>query len=334
MPTRFARPALLRRVIQIFFAAFFLYVGYCFYLYLSWATGATESFSPRPPSAEAFLPISALMAARRLALTGLYDHIHPAGLTIFLCALAVSLLFRKAFCGFLCPIGFLTDFLGETGARLGLARPLPAWLYRLLSLPKYLLLLFFIQTIFFHLSPPDLEIFLNSEYNRVADSKMFLFFLHPSHATLVVMAVLALGSMLIPGLWCRGLCPYGALLGVFSWFSPLAVRRAEPSCTGCRRCSRACPVRLEVHRKKRVSSPECLGCTKCLEACPEPDCLNLAWGWGAAFKKTHFWIPALGTLIALILFFQAAAFTGHWERQDNPATVRLMHKNIEELAHP
>ena len=78
---------ILRRTVQASFALFCLYAGYRFYLFYLWAAGRSETFVPRPPSVEAFLPIGALVNLKRLLLTGQFDPIHPAGLTIFLAAL-------------------------------------------------------------------------------------------------------------------------------------------------------------------------------------------------------------------------------------------------------
>ena len=70
-----------------------------------------------------------------------------------------------------------------------------------------------------------IEGFLRSPYNAAADAKMLLFFLHPSATSLAVIVGLVALSLVVKHLWCRYLCPYGALLGVASLLSPLSVRR-------------------------------------------------------------------------------------------------------------
>ena len=95
----------LRKAVQAAFTFFCIYVGIRFYQYYLWITSRSTSFVPRPPSVEAFLPISALMSLKKLLLTGVYDSIHPAGLSIFLAALAIALIARKGFCGWICPVG-------------------------------------------------------------------------------------------------------------------------------------------------------------------------------------------------------------------------------------
>jgi ferredoxin-type protein NapH len=42
--------------------------------------------------------------------------------------------------------------------------------------------------------------------------------------------------------WCKTLCPIGALLGLFSKWSPLKIRLPLDNCAGCRRCEQACDM--------------------------------------------------------------------------------------------
>ena len=114
----------------------------------------------------------------------------------------------------------------------------------------------------------SIEWFLKSPYNAVADIKMLYYFLDPGTLTLGVIAVMALGSIFLPGFWCRGFCPYGALLGLLSLLSPMAVSRDPAACSGCGRCAESCPSRIPVGKRKRLSGPECVGCTECISACP------------------------------------------------------------------
>ena len=328
------KPATLHRAVQYVFLAFYVYVGLRFYDYAQWAMGTSMEYVPKPASVEAFLPISSLLAAKRLLFTGEYDLVHPAGLTILLMAVATSLLFRKGFCGYLCPVGTVSMLLDRLGKRLGISRKLPGWLSVALSIPKYLLLLFFVDLLLLKMNVADIEGFLRTPYNMVADTKMLLFFLHPGTTVLIIMGVLVLGGMMFPAFWCRGFCPYGGLLGLFSLFSPLAVRRNPEHCTGCRRCTRACPSRIPVHEKLRVSNPECLGCTECIGACPEKGCLNLKVGYTARARTLPFWSAAAGTLVLLGLFYSWAVVSGHWNSEFPPAMVRVYHKNILKMEHP
>ena len=269
----------------------------------------------RPPAVEGFLPISALLGLKRLLLTGQWDHVHPAGLTLLVAAIATSFAARKAFCGWICPVGAVSRMLAALGERtLWRRRRSPALVPRpldlALSVPKYLLLGFFLWVVGVQMDLRAINQFLHLPYNYAADAKMLRLFLELSLTTALVLAGLGVLSVVVRNFWCRYLCPYGALLGLASLFSPQRVRRDASACTDCRRCTRACPAEIAVHRKQTVWSPECVGCMGCVAACPVPGCLT---NGGRKKKAWSPWlVPALG--IGVLLFAWATArLTGHWE---------------------
>lgn len=244
-----------------------------------WVRGLEQGrlIGERPPGVEGFLPISALMSLRAWFLSGIPSRVHAAGLVLLVLILALSFLLRKAFCSWICPVGTIAEGLGNLGLRLARRRArLPRWLDLPLRGVKYLLAAFFVYAVFIGMAPDELRQFLDSPYNKVADVKMLYFFTRPAPLTVSVLAGLVVLSVAVPFFWCRYLCPYGALLGVLSWLSPLKVTRVPRSCTDCGLCTRACPSLLPVATSLRVGSPECTGCLDCVAVCPAPGALDLA----------------------------------------------------------
>lgn len=326
-------PAAVRGYVQVLFVLFFIFVGWEFYHYFLWATGQSAEFTARPPAAEAFLPISALVAAKNFILGGGWDPVHPAGLVIFFLAIAMALLARKGFCGYFCPVGWITGRLEKLGRKLRITRRPGRVFNWILSVPKYVLLGFFVWLIIIRMSPPEIHGFLRSPYNMVADSKMLAFFLNPSATTLIALAVIALGSMIIPGFWCRGLCPYGALMGLLSWLSPVAVRRDRQSCVHCGKCGKACPVRIPVQTLERVSSPECQGCLECVSACPVENCLEVKIGYGGSGKTVPDLSLPLLCVALLAVFYFAALLSGHWYSEVPPQMLPFFHEQMNILGN-
>jgi len=105
----------LRAVVQGAYVAFFLLAGYEFHLFYTRIVAGAAVTGRRPPSVEAFLPISALMSLKYFLLTGNYDEIHPAGLTILIAALVSAFLARKVLCSWVCPVGGISRALEWIG---------------------------------------------------------------------------------------------------------------------------------------------------------------------------------------------------------------------------
>jgi polyferredoxin len=320
----------LRSGVQAAFVLLCVWIGIEFALFARWglSDGATP-FVSRPPGAEGFLPISALISLKYFLATGIINAIHPSGLFILLAIVAVSLVVKKAFCSWLCPIGTLSESLWMLGEKIfGRTLTLPRWLdYPLRSL-KYILVAFFLWSIA-GMDTGALANFIYSPYNRVADIKMYLFFARISTFALVTIAVLMALSVVIKNFWCRFLCPYGALLGVAGWLSPLKITRNKERCIDCALCTKACPANISVHTSARVWSDECMSCLACVEACPVKETLGMQWNVRRAAVPPY----VIGLLVAgvFVAVTGLAVLTGHWQ---NGLSLGEYQKRFQELESP
>ena len=305
-------PHFLRGTVQLAFVLLCVWIGIEFHLFMQWGlSGGTAPYVERPPAVEGFLPISALISLKHWAMTGVVNDIHPAGLFIFLAILAPGLLLKKSFCSWLCPIGTLSESLWMLGRKLlGKNIKVPRWLdYPLRSL-KYLLLAFFLWAIG-NMDVAALSSFIGSPYNRMADVKMYLFFANISGLALGTIIVLMLGSVVIQNFWCRFLCPYGALLGIAGWLSPLKITRNASTCVDCKLCTKACPANIRVHTATRVRSDECTSCLECVKVCPVVSTLEMKLpGRGPAVPGWVFGVLVAGVFVAIT---GLAMLVGHWQ---------------------
>jgi hypothetical protein len=88
------------------------------------------------------------MNTKYLLLTGHVPAIHPAAMVLFIAFMLMSLLLKKAFCSWLCPVGTLSELLWTVGRKVfGRNLRLPKWLDIPLRGLKYLLLGFFVFVI-------------------------------------------------------------------------------------------------------------------------------------------------------------------------------------------
>lgn len=321
----------LRLISQTLFSSFCLLIGLQFYQFYLWATNVSAQVARRPPAVEAFLPLGALVSLKRLILAGEYDTLHPAGLTIFLAALFLGLFLRKGFCGWICPVGFASNLAERVGRRLHILIPIPSWIdLPLLSL-KYLLLATFSWLILWRMNLQELTSFHYSSYNMSSDAKMLHFFLEPSRLAGSIMLVLVALSFPVKNLWCRYLCPYGALLGLLAFFSPFQIKRDPKLCINCHKCEAACPASIHITARKTVRNSECIGCLECLPVCPQDECLQLSLP-----GKTPAPPLLLPTLVIafFLIFWLLARITGHWQSQIPTETFQYLYQQLQSLGHP
>ncbi len=326
-----------RMYIQLFFVLVVLWIGIDFYLFTTYLESAgTTQFFERPPGVEAFLPISSMMSLYYFFLSGNIHHVHPAGFIIFVAILSVSFIFGKSFCSWTCPIGFISESLGDLGEkiqkklfkkRIQMPRILD---YPLRSL-KYLLLGFFVNSIFLSMTAIALKYFLDSPYNIISDVKMYYFFANISKFSLIVIAVLIILSVVFRNFWCRYLCPYGALLGFFSLLSPLKIKRNKESCIDCNLCAKACPSFIKVDKINIVISDECSTCMSCVDVCPVENTLELYTVVGE--KRVSKKIIVAGIIGIYFVILSIGMISGNWQNDVKKEEYLHLFKNKNSIDH-
>jgi Polyferredoxin len=266
-----------RCIVQFVFLTLNILLGAQFFLWVRYfeSHGATM-YVDRPSGIDGWLPIAGLINCRYFVATHRISDIHPAALVLFAVFVAVSMLMKKAFCSWLCPVGTMSEYLWKFGRRIFRRNlEVPRWLDISLRSLKYLLLAFFL---FIVLTMPvdGLIGFLMSPFGIIADVKMLNFFRYIGTIGLAVIMVLVTLSIVIQNFWCRYLCPYGALMGIVSALSPVKIRRDEAACIDCAKCSKACPSHLPVDKLVQIRSVECTACMECVAVCPAENALQFA----------------------------------------------------------
>ncbi|HUX27933.1 MAG TPA: 4Fe-4S binding protein [Terracidiphilus sp.] len=331
-----------RRAVQFAFLLLNAVIGLQFILWVRYfeSAGAAHYFE-RPAGVDGWLPIAGLMNLRYFLATHRIPAIHPSAMVLIVVFLLSSLLVKKAFCSWFCPVGTVSEYLWKLGRRLfrrnfivpkGLDFPLRSL--------KYILLAFFVYIVF-TMAVPDLGDFLASPFGIVADVKMLNFFRYLGTVGMVVIAALVVLSVFIQNFWCRFLCPYGALMGIVSVLSPVKIRRDGGACIDCGKCNKACPSHLPVDRLVQIRSVECTGCMECVAVCPAENALQMALMPRRAETAAARWRrralkPQVVAAVLAVVFFGlvgAARASGHWQTNlSRPVYMQLV-PNAENIAH-
>ena len=303
----------LRYAVQFGFFLLTLFIGYRFYQFVQHFEVPGHPFVQRPDSVDAFLPIGGLMAFKYFLLTGIVEPVHPAGFILFVAVLGVSLVMKKGFCGWICPIGTVSQYTWMAGEKLfGRNFRIGPFTDIALRSIKYLLLGFFVLLIGVAMASNMMLLFFITDYYKVVDVRMMKFFTEMSTLTMWVLIALATLSLLYKNFWCRYLCPYGALLGLLSRLSPFKVRRNEDACGHCQACTKNCPALIDVEKKDVVKSAECFGCLTCVSRCPQEGALELTIKAGKKVRKISPWLYPVVLLVLFYLVIGIGMLTDKW----------------------
>jgi polyferredoxin len=265
-----------RRITQIIFAGFIVYTAVRHAVVGD--GGATPTASP-----EAYCPFGGLETLYRYITSGgsYVPHTHLSNVVLLVAVLAVAVLLRSAFCGWICPLGFLQDLVNSLSRFLqkripGFRRAMAtlrkraarfAVLDRPLRFVKYLVLAWVVEGSAYF----GVMVFRDYDpWSALLNLAEFSF-----TPGLVVLLVTLLASFFIERPWCRYACPLGAISGLAGKLSPVYLKREANACTSCKICTRSCPMGLQVHTATTIKSADCMACLECVGSCPRSGALNV-----------------------------------------------------------
>ena len=281
-----------RRFVQAAFALFILYTAIV--LRIVGEGGAVAAASP-----EAYCPFGGFETLYKLITSGgkFVSHTHLSNLVLFGGVLLISVAFRGAFCGWICPLGAIQEWLYGTSAwiqkrvpfvgdavknlkRVVNPKPLPRagqtaqptlaqrsdrWLRYF----RYVVLAWIVWgTITYGVMV----------FRDVDPWAALLGILTGELAVglgLAALILLVVAGLFVERAWCRYACPLGAIVGLVGKISPVRIQREGSACSGCRICSKKCPVGIDVASVQDVTDSNCNMCLQCVDTCPKPGALEL-----------------------------------------------------------
>ena len=269
-----------RRLVQLGFAAFILYVTVVHIL--AGESGANITASP-----EAFCPFGGLETLYKYVTLGgaFVSHTHLSNLVVAIAVLLTALLLRSAFCGWICPLGFMQDMLHSFSAwvqkrSVPLRKAMraisksgwPVWAFldKYLRFVKYAVLVWAVTGAAIY----GVMVFRDYDpWSALINIAEWSF----TPGTLVLGLTLV-SSLFVERPWCRYACPLGAASGLLGKLSPVYLKREADACKTCKICTNACPMGLQVHSATTITSVDCIGCLECVGACPRDGAMEVKLG--------------------------------------------------------
>lgn len=277
----------------IILAAFLLVITAVTYLHQ--VNGGGES-----PSIHALCPYGGLESLYNVIFSGTYiQKIFLGTITLLAITILISIIFRRSFCGYICPFGTLQELFSKIGRKIFHKRfVLPSKVDKPLRYLKYVVL---VITIIFAWKTAGLWVDPYDPWAAYGHISAGWQSLSSEYLIgLILLVVTIIGSMLYDRFFCKYLCPMGAVYGIFSKLSPSSIVRDKDKCINCNLCSKNCPVNIDVANIDKVTSAECIGCQSCVLTCPKKDALS--------YKTAGKFMKPLTVIILVVVIFIGGIF--------------------------
>jgi len=268
---------------------------------------------------------SFLLADPLIAFNSIVNGVVKWELLLAVPVLLSPLLLGRVFCGYVCPTGFLVELFGPRRERhpgpraRGVLRKAP-----LFSLVVVAMLILFGSAVFLVFDPlslftrsattllypaadrvlstggdllyriPQLQGSVDSVTNFLTGRLVFdNGLLYRLQLVILGMFVLLLAiSYIERRMWCRHLCPLGALLGLMGRGALFGRVVDEDKCTSCGACERACPMDAIRDDGRSTDTSRCECGLECQDACAEG-----AIRWGYKPRKQYEYDPSRRALL-------------------------------------
>lgn len=225
-------------------------------------------------SLHALCPFGGVVTLYNLITVGtLIQKIHASAIVLLALVMILTLFFGPVFCGWVCPLGSIQEWIGKLGRKLNKKRYnnlIPRKIDKVLRYARFGVL---IWVVFVTARSATLLFADVDPYNA-----LFSFWSDEvALPALIILGATLLGSLFIERPWCKYFCPYGALLGVFNKFRIFKIMRSPSTCISCNKCTKACPMNIDVAKQETVTDLQCISCFECTSqrVCPVPDTVEM-----------------------------------------------------------
>jgi MauM/NapG family ferredoxin protein len=253
-----------------------------FFILFVWFLALTKSYDATGADRRLVYPVNFFFKLDPLAalVNALAGYALYRGLAWSLVVLIPTFFLGRFFCGWMCPLGSLNQFLGGLHSQSRRRKTLIATnRYKKWQATKYLLLIAGLFAALCRINvvgwigPFSLLVrSMGLSILPAASSKKYFVVYQPHYWLSVVLGVAFLSllamNLRVTRFWCRALCPLGALLGIAARWSILGLHKDAAACNQCSRCLIGCQGGDDPIGGAPWHKAECHLCLNCVAACP------------------------------------------------------------------
>lgn len=203
--------------------------------------------------------------------------------------LLYAFLFGRMICGWFCPFGLIQELLHKIKT----PKLKKGIVTKVLSYLKYVILVFFVIIVPIIYACRDVPLPAFCKYICPAGTlgggvsllaneanESFFSMLGPLFTwKFVLMISILVACVFIFRMFCRFICPLGALYSLFNKISIFGIKIDKPKCTDCNLCVSKCKMDI-----RRPGDIECISCGECVDVCPTK---AISWKGPKIFLKDN-----------------------------------------------
>ena len=228
-------------------------------------------------SLHALCPFGGIVTIYEYFVSGRFvKKVHESSWILMWITFALTLAFGPVFCGWVCPFGSFQEWIGKIGKKIfgkKYNRFIPNGVDQWLRYLRYVILIW--------------VLYMTAITGKIifADYDPYFALFHfwtgeVAAIGIVILLIVMVATLFVERPFCKYVCPFGAVLGIFNLFRIFSIKRNPDTCVDCGACDRDCPMNIPVATSETVRNHQCITCMQCTSerACPVDDTLELMTG--------------------------------------------------------
>ncbi len=175
---------------------------------------------------------------------------------LFIGLIPITYLFGKVFCGWVCYLGAIQEFLHIDKVKL----------FQSEKAQKVMKIIRIVATTAVIIQLTFTHIIL---WNKIGPFKVAINLFSPNITGYILLGIVLVSSVFIHRPFCKMICPVGLLYGLVSKIHGASILGINNTCSACKICNTSCQINAITRNGKisKLDNEECIRCGDCMDGC-------------------------------------------------------------------